>query len=168
MGDIIAELGKLFIIYLPAMVANASPVFLRRGTPIDFGKKFIDGRRILGDGKTWEGLFLGMWFGGTVALTLWLLFDDPRMFIYGLAGSLGALLGDMTFSFIKRRLGIRRGAPLPLADQLDFFLGATVMMMMFGWRPDWKPWLAASFVIVFLHVLANRIAYMIKLKDVPW
>lgn len=168
MDEVLAALGKLFIMYLPAMVANASPVFLKSGTPVDFGKKFIDGKRILGDGKTWEGLFLGMWFGGTVALTLWLLLDDFMIFVYGLVGSLGALLGDMLFSFIKRRLGIKRGAPLPLADQLDFFLGATAMMLLLGWRPNLTLWLITAFIIVFLHLLANRIAYMIKLKDVPW
>ncbi|UXD21632.1 hypothetical protein IPA_06050 [Ignicoccus pacificus DSM 13166] len=168
MGELLSELIKLLMIYLPAMVANASPVFLKKGTPVDFGKLFIDGRRILGDGKTWEGLLLGLWFGGTVALSLWLLTSDLDYFVYGLVGSLGALLGDMLFSFIKRRLGLERGAPLPLADQLDFFLGATALMMALGWRPKMEYWIIAGVIIVGLHVTANRIAYMLKLKDVPW
>ena len=164
----LTEVGKVLLMYLPAMVANASPVFLKRGTPVDFGKTFIDGRRILGDGKTWEGLFLGTWFGGTVATTLWLLTGDVKFFTYGLLGSVGALIGDMVFSFIKRRLGLKRGAPLPLADQLDFFLGATAFMMLAGWRPEIKALIIVGTFIIALHVVANRIAYMIKLKDVPW
>ncbi len=168
MGGLLSSLFNAILMYLPAMVANASPVFLKTGTPVDGGKKFIDGRRVLGDGKTWEGLLLGMWFGSTVAATLWLLTSDVQFLIYGMVGSLGALLGDMFFSFIKRRLGLERGAPLPLADQLDFFLGATALMIAAGWKPNVHALIFLAIIIVILHVLANRIAYWIKLKDVPW
>jgi hypothetical protein len=54
-------LGLAFI--FPAYVSNATPVvvvrFLARRHPIDFGRVFVDGRRVLGDGKTFEGLFSG-------------------------------------------------------------------------------------------------------------
>ena len=50
---------------LPAYVANASALIFGGGTPIDFGKKWKDGRRILGDGKTWRGLFIGTFVGMT-------------------------------------------------------------------------------------------------------
>ncbi|ALU11995.1 hypothetical protein EYM_07025 [Ignicoccus islandicus DSM 13165] len=168
MGELLDELLQIALMYLPAMVSNASPVFLKRGTPIDFGRNFVDGKRILGDGKTWEGFLLGMWFGITVATSLWVGTEDFRYFLYGSMGSLGALLGDMFFSFIKRRIGLPRGAPFPLGDQLDFFLGATALMVASGWRPQAFPWLVMAFVIVMLHVMTNRIAYWLGLKDVPW
>ena len=31
----------------------------------------------------------------------------------------GSLFGDMFMSFFKRRIGLKRGAPLPVVDQLD-------------------------------------------------
>ena len=42
---------------LPAYVANASAVLVGGGTPVDSGKNWKDGKRILGDGKTWRGFF---------------------------------------------------------------------------------------------------------------
>ena len=168
MDGMLEGLLKALMLYLPPMVANASPVFLKKGTPVDFGKSFVDGKRILGDGKTWEGLLLGLWFGGTVALSLWLFTEELTYFVYGLVGSLGALVGDMIFSFIKRRLGLRRGAPLPLADQLDFFLGATAFMLLIGWKTKVEHLIIIGIAILVLHIMANRVAYLMKLKDVPW
>lgn len=42
--------------------------------------------------------------------------------------SLGALIGDLTESFIKRRIGFPPGASLPVADQLDFVAGALLFL----------------------------------------
>ena len=50
---------------IPAYIANASALLVGGGTPIDFGKKLKDGRRFLGDGKTWRGLFVGTFVGMT-------------------------------------------------------------------------------------------------------
>ena len=55
---------------LPAYVANASAVLVGGGIPIDFGKKWKDGHRILGDGKTWRGLFSGVFIGMTAGFGL--------------------------------------------------------------------------------------------------
>ena len=150
------------------MVANATPVFLRTGHPLDFGKKFSDGRRILGDGKTWEGLLIGIWFGTTVACVEAIVLNSLKYYEYGLLASIGGLLGDVISSFFKRRLGLERGAPLPLVDQLDFYFGATLMMMVAGWMPRWDYVLWGVIIIVVLHKLTNVIAYYLNLKDVPW
>ena len=42
---------------------------------------------------------------------------------------LGALLGDLTGAFIKRRLGIQPGGLLPIVDQIDFVVGAVVFSL---------------------------------------
>ena len=55
--DLEIILQALWLI-LPAYVANASAVLVGGGTPVDFGKNWRDGKRILGDGKTWRGLLL--------------------------------------------------------------------------------------------------------------
>ena len=132
---------QAFWIIIPVYVANASAVIVGGGTPIDFGKTWGDGKRILGDGKTWRGLlsgtFLGMTagFGLVVAATYintseygFLHLNDFQRFplmiplIFSLC--FGALLGDMIESFFKRRIGKDRGENWILFDQLDFIIGA--------------------------------------------
>ncbi|MEM4865043.1 MAG: CDP-archaeol synthase, partial [Acidilobaceae archaeon] len=65
---------QAFLFILPAMFANAIPVVFKGTRPIDGGRLFLDGRRILGDGKTWEGLMSGIsagsLVGGVLALIL--------------------------------------------------------------------------------------------------
>lgn len=134
---------QAFWIVIPIYVANASAVIVGGGTPIDFGKTYKDGQRILGDGKTWRGLlsgtFLGMTagFGLTVAAS-YLSSSEysylgvtnfegfPMMILILFSLCFGALLGDLVESFFKRRRGIERGSDWIPFDQLDFIIGALV------------------------------------------
>jgi CDP-2,3-bis-(O-geranylgeranyl)-sn-glycerol synthase len=124
---------------LPAYIANASALLIGGGTSIDFGKKWRDGKRLLGDGKTWRGLvggaFVGM-IGGFglsfvakfgVSIDFPILLNDFMGFplVIPIIGSIcfGALLGDIIKSFFKRRAGIARGKNWIPFDQIDFILG---------------------------------------------
>jgi len=172
------ELVSNFVaVYLPAMVANGAPVVVmrrRRGTPIDLGKSFVDGKRLLGDGKTYEGLASGIAAGILASCLLALLArqlgaapDD--LVITGLFSSLGAMLGDLVKSFFKRRLGVDPGRPLPVADQLDFYLGATLLAEALApVKPTLESFLLGLVVVPVLHVLTNYTAYKLGLKSVPW
>ena len=63
------------LIYIfPAYAANASAVVLGYGDPIDANKKFLDGKPILGKGKTWRGLFAGTCVGTLTGIILFSLF----------------------------------------------------------------------------------------------
>ncbi|MFO7676781.1 MAG: CDP-2,3-bis-(O-geranylgeranyl)-sn-glycerol synthase [Thermoplasmatota archaeon] len=132
-------LQALWII-IPAYIANASAVFVGSGTPIDFGKTWRDGRRLLGDGKTWQGLLFGTFIGmisGFVlvvaasyinttkfsSLNLTNFYGFPLMIPLIFSICFGALLGDIIESFFKRRLGKERGEDLIPFDQIDFILG---------------------------------------------
>jgi len=55
-------LQALWII-VPAYVANASALLVGGGTPIDFGKTWKDGKRVLGDGKLGEACLLVLLLG---------------------------------------------------------------------------------------------------------
>ena len=102
---------------LPAYLANPTAVVFGGGTPIDFGKNWRDGRRIFGDGKTFRGLIGGTACGVSIGLiqmqvtSLQYLGTFTLISIFML--SFGALIGDMTKSFFKRRLGYERGAEIP-------------------------------------------------------
>lgn len=125
---------------IPAYIANGSALLIGGGTPIDFGKNWRDGRRILGDGKTWHGLISGAFVGMTGGFGLsvaakyikqsdfsFLGLNDFTGFplMIPIIGSIcfGALLGDIIKSFFKRRIGKRRGEDWIPFDQIDFILG---------------------------------------------
>ena len=167
---------------LPAYVPNNVAVLVGGGPPIDGGRTW-GGSRILGDGKTWRGTAGGWLAGGVLALALNQLapavgpaigVDLPRFPTAAvLALPLGAMLGDIGASFLKRRTGRERGAPFPGVDQLDFVVGALALTLLVA--PDWflttftLPVIAVVVVLTpLLHVATNGIAYLLGLKDEPW
>jgi len=150
--DITVSIGKMWYIIiiqslwliLPAYVANASAVVVGGGLPLDHGRLYKDGRRILGDGKTYRGLFIGTLLGMITGFSLavaayyinnteyaYLGLNDfylyPLMIPLVFSLCFGALLGDVVESFFKRRLGKERGENWFPFDQLDFLTGALVL-----------------------------------------
>lgn len=87
-------------LFLPAYVANMSPVFSaklapRWTAPIDGGRLGRDGHPVLGPGKTWRGLAGGALGGGLTALAMAFaaggIFEDHD---FGLGGYDGGPLDD--------------------------------------------------------------------------
>jgi len=171
-------------IMLPPYVANGSAVVVGGGMPIDFRKNFIDGRRILGDGKTWRG-FLGASLIAGAVLTVQSLIESclkvhgpysisPYIaFFLGVSFGVFALLGDLSESFIKRRLNIERGRSVPVADQLDFVLSFILLTYIFyrEWAITWltpERVLIAYLITPPLHIITNFLAYILGKKEVPW
>jgi CDP-2,3-bis-(O-geranylgeranyl)-sn-glycerol synthase len=172
------NLLQIILFILPAYVANAAPVLFGGGLPVDFGRKFLDGERILGDGKTWRGLLAGLSFGSITGILEHLLCSCSMLpsnlclnFLpLGFVLSLGAMLGDLVGSFIKRRMKIKRGQPSLILDQLTFLLFA--LLLSFSFLPENFITLEVVIFLVvltyFLHVLTNLIANRLGLKSVPW
>jgi CDP-2,3-bis-(O-geranylgeranyl)-sn-glycerol synthase len=86
---------------------------------------------------------------------------------------LGAMLGDIGASFLKRRTGRERGTPLPGVDQLDFVVGSLLLALVGA--PGWvvETFTTGVLVVVFvltpiLHVLTNGIGYALGVKDEPY
>ncbi len=169
-------------VMLPAYIPNNVAVLAGGGRPIDGGRTWR-GDRLLGDGKTWRGTSGGIAAGVVVATALNLLepavsarfgLSFPAFPIRAsLALPLGAMLGDMGASFVKRQTGRERGAPFPGVDQLDFAVGALVVTGLVA--PQWflgtftLPVLLAIIVITpVLHVLTNVIGYVIGVKQEPY
>lgn len=167
---------------LPAYLPNSAAVVLGGGPPIDGGRT-LGGNRLLGAGKTWRGTVGGWAAGATLAVLLNQL-NGSATDLLGLdlpwfpaaavlALPLGAMLGDMVASFLKRRTGRARGRPVPGLDQFDFVVGALVLTILAA--PDWfttvftTPVLAVVLVVTpVLHLGANVTAYLLELKDEPW
>lgn len=149
----------------PAYCANAVPVITGGGYPLDCGKNFLDRRHIFGDNKTFRGFFSGLIVGTVVGLAESILFGYPLLF--GFTLSLGALFGDLFGAFLKRRLGLAPGEPLPIVDQVDFVVGALLfsrLVMVISWELT----LTVLIITPPIHLLTNYIAYKLGLKDNPW
>jgi CDP-2,3-bis-(O-geranylgeranyl)-sn-glycerol synthase len=185
-------------LFLPAYLANMAPVFVPRIGPIDGGRLWKDGRRILGDGKSWGGLLIAPLVAAVLILVLgWVArstvvgrswgFDDfgaPAVaFVMAYVMGFGALVGDAVESFFKRRKGLERGAMWLGFDQLDFVVGAFLVGLLGATLLDLAGvtdgnWLLARFELVHvlaililtpaLHLAVNYIGYRIGKKQVPW
>ncbi len=173
--DIILLIIQSLWFIAPAYAANGFPPLMRGKRPIDSGKSLL-GKRIFGDGKTWEGTI-----GGTIAGILvgalqvgyqgnvaFLNLNLPAMTMpLVIALTLGTMAGDLAGSFVKRRAGIGRGNPAPLLDQDGF----VIMAFIFA---SFVYALSADIFIILLvitppiHFISNLCGYMAKVKKTPW
>lgn len=171
MGSLSSLLWAFWYI-LPAYVANASPVLVGGGKPVDGGRHWKDGRRIFGDGKTWRGLLGGTSLGTATGVVQYLItpkfYGDFRTaFLLAFLLSSGALLGDLIGSFFKRRANLPRGAPAIGLDQLGFLIAALALAYPVKTLESGQ----IIFLLVvspFVHWGANYFAYRMGWKDVPW
>jgi len=150
-------------ILVPVYCTNGAPVIFGGGRPIDSGKSLSDGQRILGDHKTLRGFVSGLIIGCVVGVFESVLLSQKLLPIAILA-SLGALLGDLTGAFVKRRLAIRPGKPFPILDQLDFVLGALLLVSMIS-SMSLGTVLIILLVTPPIHIMTNLGAYALGLKS---
>lgn len=187
MDLLVVIISALWIIAV-AYAANAFPPVMRGKRPIDRGKEW-KGRRLLGDGKTIEGFLGGVIFGIFIGAIL--IFFQPyilslsQQYLTGAALadfnaifphltieivvllSFGALLGDLIGSFIKRRIGLKRGQSAPGMDQLGFAVVAMLLVSPF-YHFSLEVVLTILIITPVLHVLTNVLGYVLGLKQVPY
>lgn len=152
--------GYALYYILPAYVANAMPTIFGGKTLIDFDHRFIDGRPIFGEHKTIRGFIVGLVAGIATAFVQGAL-------TVGSILTLGALLGDLGGAFIKRRLNFSPGQPFPILDQLDFIIGALLLVSLVS-VPSMETIFFITILTPLFHILANTFAYLLRLKKVPW
>jgi len=173
---------------IPAYVANPSAVLFGGGKPMDFNRSLSDGRRIFGDGKTWRGFIGGICAGVFMGLILHAVafYLDIEMLMFGAFPDFfliifllpfGSMLGDLLGSFIKRRLGVKRGEKRPFIDMYSFLFGTFVLILIFQWNWTMAHYFYNEYIIGFitviiatplLHRAVNIIGYKMGKKDVPW
>lgn len=180
MVDLFIEFVKSLLIIFPAYAANGFPPLARGKKPIDLGKSWLDKKRIFGDGKTYEGLAMGLFTGTLVGALEAYLYPSlnayslqsgvslPPITLYiGFMISFGALIGDLAGSFIKRRFGLGRGADVPLLDQWNFIVGAVLFAY---WFTEITVWMLLIMLLItpIVHRIANIVAHRMRLKREPW
>ena len=168
----------VLLIMAPAYLANTVAVLTGGRYPIDQGKLYSDGNRILGDGKTWSGLIGGTIGGISVGWGIALFTEyelGAQSFSIFFLLSFGALFGDMTASFYKRRQNLQRGDKFALLDMYDFIMMSLFLCFLFerNWLLSWilDGWIPLFTILVltpFLHRGVNIIGYKIGVKNEPW
>lgn len=167
---------------LPAYFSNGGALAFGGGIPVDFDKCDSKGNRWIGDGVTWRGIIAGTLIGiitGTVQgyiapfilpqisdiLITPIITDINSGILIGFLLGFGALLGDALGSFLKRRLGIGRGKPAPILDQLDFIIVAIILVTPIV-NINLIFIIIAIVLTLIIHLIANSMAYLLGLKDV--
>ncbi|MCF7845696.1 MAG: CDP-archaeol synthase [Candidatus Peribacteraceae bacterium] len=169
---------------LPAFVANMLPVVASKigfwpklDFPVD-GAKTMFGRRIFGANKSWRGLVVGVLGGALVGAIQFMLFkfgiiaitdlqNLPEFIAFGALAGLGALLGDLAGSWLKRLFKIAPGRPFLPLDQIDYIVGFFIFTAILI---DWSL-VAVISLLVFVAVanpLVNAAAYFLGIKKTFW
>ena len=140
---------------LPAYISNSGGLIFGGGKPLDCGKTDSKGNRWIGDGVTWRGFI-----GGTILGTI-----IGAGILIGFLLAFGALVGDALGSFLKRRLGIGRGKPAPILDQIDFLIVALLFASLVV-KFDLNFIIISIVLTLIIHLIANTGAYLLGMKDV--
>ncbi len=175
-NDVALDLGIFSLclmtlwLYLPGFLANTFAMMWGKWLPktgygpwpIDGGKNWKDGNRLLGDGKTWNGLIGGSFTSGLLCLLIvsmmgeapdssniesgifahpltgfedsWFNIGGPKLSAFILGSFLGfaCLLGDSTGSFVKRRRGLKREGEVSSKAPLLDTLPFAIMVFLWG------------------------------------
>jgi len=108
----------IFKLVVLLTVANGTPVIATKllgrflSQPLDRGASFVDGHPILGGSKTLRGIVLSL--VATTAFAPIVGFE----WIYGLIIASAAMIGDLSSSFLKRRLRLPPGSRATGIDQI--------------------------------------------------
>jgi CDP-2,3-bis-(O-geranylgeranyl)-sn-glycerol synthase len=95
------------------------------------------------------------------------ILDYSEWHIIGFLLGLGALVGDMAESFVKRRLNIKPGKSFIPFDQTDYAIGALIFISILNR-------LELSFIFItimlsfMLHIIVNHIGFLLKIRKKRW
>jgi len=100
-----------------------------------------------------------------------------RAYIVAILIPLGALLGDLLGSFIKRRRGLGRGEKIVFLDIYDLLLGVFILLIIFQFNWFYSTFIdgirifALLFILILtplLHRFTNIIGFKLGKKKEPW
>lgn len=150
---------SVILLFLPAfyapLTAPASKLF-NKPHPLD-NFKMYKGKRLLGNGKTVEGTLIGIFSAVVVGLIL----DEIWL---GLIFGIGAMLGDILNSFMKRRRSYKSGEHSHVFDELNFLF----FPVLYGILYLNTTLLDIVILIIFaytLHFIFDKIALKLGVKN---
>ncbi|HEY8555141.1 MAG TPA: CDP-archaeol synthase [Burkholderiales bacterium] len=163
--------AELLLLHLKLLlllgVANGAPILGHRilrqrfAQPLDGGARFLDGRPVFGPSKTLRGVALAL--GATPLAALVIGLDPYLGFVVGLY----AMLGDLTSSFVKRRLGMPSSSQALGLDQIpESLFPLLAVRTTLGLAASEIVLLVAVFLILELAV--SRVLFKLRLRDQPY
>lgn len=177
-----------FYFFLPAYFTNMAPPIVRRigvfkflEKPVDFDKKFF-GQPILGSNKTWRGVIFGIIFGTLIGKILFCLHEIYQFPFYQIIGfdyqrtnglyfgfliSLSAVLGDLFFSFLKRRLKMKPGQRFLPFDQTNYVISSAFVLGLI-FKIGLNVWITLFFLTFFLHIIVNWLGCLLGISKSKW
>lgn len=157
------ELHLLLLLF----IANGSPIIARvilgehLKRALDGGRLLADGRPILGSSKTLRGIASAI-LVTTLAAPLigvsWLI---------GLLLAVFAMLGDLSSSFLKRRLGLQPSSMALGLDQIpESFLPLLVCRPLL--ELSWSQVLYLTLAFFILELLLSQLMYRLGIRKHPY
>ena len=113
-------------------------------------------------------------FGILIGTIEFFIFNDIFLLLIAIGASLGTMFGDLFGSFIKRRLGLDRGKPSLILDQLMFIIFALIFSYNYIISSQYTSIISIPSVVLillitfFMHKFSNILANKAGLKKVPW
>ncbi|MCW8923483.1 MAG: CDP-archaeol synthase [Gammaproteobacteria bacterium] len=149
------------------IIANGAPILIRVllndffTTAVDFGYRLPDRQRLFGDSKTWRGIMAAVI---ATSASAWLLGYAPEI---GLMVAVYAVLGDLSSSFIKRRLGKPASSMAPLLDQVPESLFPALMMMQ-AFKLDIPAVIQLVTAFIIIELLLSHVLYKWGVRQQPY
>ncbi len=187
-------IGKMYVTMMPVILAGVlnmcfvkTSLYQKWKMPMDNGKTGKDGKRLLGDNKTWVG-FLGMIVFAMISQTVWgavckkwlqgwnYIYDYqpnalPQNLLFGTLLGLAYVLFELPNSFLKRRLDIPAGKTVSgakgvvffLIDQIDSLFGVGFVLACLYPMPVWQ-YVLYILLGAVTHIEVNFILYHFKIR----
>ena len=188
-------IGMMYVTLVPTILAGVMvmlwcklPILKAIARPIDFGKNFVDGKRLFGDNKTWKGmlgyiifntLFSALWgfacMGGALKdLNFFYQYHEntiPFNLLIGVLLGLGYSIFELPNSFLKRRLDITPGKSISgfwkvffvFLDQADSVFGVALVVWFF-YPLGILLYLLYVLVGAATHLILNMMLYFMHLR----
>jgi CDP-2,3-bis-(O-geranylgeranyl)-sn-glycerol synthase len=160
---------ELLYFMAPAYVANMAPPFVRywKGWNRPISRRWLGGHKtVVGFGAGVLGAVLVTWLQSRLDWDRAIV-DYDRWLDLGARMGAGAMLGDSVKSFFKRRRRVAPGGTWIPFDQLDFVLGALVLV----WPLVALAWSDVAIVVALSfagHIVVNHIGYWLGVRDATW
>jgi CDP-2,3-bis-(O-geranylgeranyl)-sn-glycerol synthase len=159
-----AELLQLLLLII---IANGAPIITRQwlndrfSYAVDLNHELADNNRIFGPSKTWRGIASSLLVTPAVAVLLGYSVET------GLMVAVYAVIGDLSSSFIKRRLSMRASSMAPLLDQIpESFIPAFMLRQTFNL--DILSVIGLVLIFIIIELLLSHILYKWGVRKRPY
>lgn len=149
------------------LTANGAPILAkmlfndRFASPVDAGLELNDAHPVFGVAKTWRGVVAAVFLTGVAALLLGMQLSTGAGF------AVWAMAGDLSASFIKRRLGFAESSRLRVLDTLpESLLPAAILKQTLGL--GWLDIVILAGLFFLIEELVSPLLHRLHIRKRPY